>query len=402
MPNFKYKAVGRDGKKILGEYEAQNKGQVIAMLRENKYYPTRVEEVIERKEINLDLFTKIKNKDIAIFCRQLYTMLNAGVSLISCLDILRVQTEKKKFRDIISHVHEDLQKGSTFSEGLNKQKKVFPELLINMVEAGEVSGNLDVIMERMAVHYEKEEKLDNKVKGAMVYPLVLSVVAVLVIIFLLVVVMPTFVGLFEGSGVPLPLPTRILLATSYGIEKYWYIIFPTIGGILLLFKKYLDSDRGRKNFDKIKFKIPIIRKTTVNVVTSRFTRTLSTLLASGIPLIQSIDVVGKIVGNRVVSDGLVKTTEDLRKGISLSNLISNIGVFPTMMVSMIKIGEESGSLEEILDKTADYYDEEVETSLKKLTTMLEPLMIVVMAVIIGFIVISMVLPMFEMINTVGV
>ncbi|SHJ82622.1 type II secretion system F family protein [Tepidibacter formicigenes] len=401
MPNYKYSAIDKSGKKIEGKHTANSKEEVLLMLRQKNYYPTKVEEDIGSKEIRLsDMFRKIKTKDIAVFCRQFYTLLNAGVTIINCLDILRLQTENKKFAKIIGNIHDDVQKGLTFSEGLKKQKDIFPDLLINMIEAGEVSGNLDVIMERMAVHYEKENKINNKIKGAMAYPMILSIVAVGVIVFLLTFVMPTFVGMFESSGVQLPLPTRILLFISEIIKNYWYIHLLTLTVIIYGIIKYMKSDRGKSFLGIIKFRIPIVKGLNQKIITSRFTRTLSTLLSSGVPLIQSLEIVSKIVGNIIVEKGILKAKEEVRKGIDLATPIKNIGVFPPMATSMIKIGEESGSLDEILEKTANFYDEEVETALEQFTKLLEPLMIVVMAVVVGFIVIAMVLPMFDMMNTI--
>ncbi|SHH46374.1 type II secretion system F family protein [Tepidibacter thalassicus] len=403
MPSFKYTAIDKNGKKIDGKYTANSKEEVLSMLRQNKLYPVKVEEYIGSREIRFsDIFGKIKIKDIAVFCRQFYTLLNAGVTIINCLDILRVQTENKKFAKIIGNIHDDVQKGLTFSEALKKQKDTFPDLLINMIEAGEVSGNLDVIMERMAFHYEKENKINNKIKGAMAYPIILSMVAINVVIFLLTFVMPTFVGMFESSGVQLPLPTRILLGVSNSIKNYWYIYFMTLIVMIYGIIKYTKSDRGKKFWGIIKFRIPVIKGLNQKIITSRFTRTLSTLLSSGVPLIQSLEIVSKIVGNVIVEKGILEAKEEVRKGIDLATPIKNIGVFPPMATSMIKIGEESGSLDEILEKTANFYDEEVETALEQFTKLLEPLMIVVMAVIVGFIVIAMVLPMFDMMNTIDI
>jgi type IV pilus assembly protein PilC len=327
-------------------------------------------------------------------------MLNAGISIVKCLDILEKQTENKAIKKAISNVYGDVQKGTTLSEGMKKQKRIFPPLLINMVEAGEVSGNLDVIMERMAIHFEKENKLENKVKNALIYPIILSIVAIAVVIFLLTVVMPSFISMFESSGFLLPRPTRVLLSISNCLRVYWYlfigIIVITIFSIIYLGK----TEEGRRFFDNIKIKIPGVKKMNIKIITSRFTRTLSTLLSSGIPLLESLDVVSKVVGNKVVCDKLEMVKEDIRKGIPMSKTIKSMEIFPPMVDSMIKIGEESGALDDILYKTADFYDEEVESSMEKMTTMLEPILIVFMAIIIGFIVISMAMPMFEMINTI--
>lgn len=400
MPTYKYKALNNNGEKIVGSYTANSKEEVLLMLRENRHYPIEVLLNSKGKDIEISLFSKVKTKDIAIFCRQFYTMLNAGVTLVNCIDILKTQTVNKKLRKTINLVYDDLQKGQTLSESLNKYPDVFPELFINMVEAGELSGNLDIIMDRMAIHFEKENKIKNKVKGAMVYPIVLGILSIVVVVFLLVVVMPTFVSMFEGSGVMLPLPTRILLSISDGIKKYWYLIILIGSSMFYLLNKYLKTDRLKYIIDSIKFKIPIIGNNTEKVITSRFTRTLSTLLSSGVPLMKALEIVSKILGNKVASEGILNAKEELKKGIDLATPIEEIGIFSPMVISMIKIGEQSGSLDEILEKTADFYDEEVETSLKKLTTMLEPLMIIVMALVIGGIVIAMVLPMFDMINTI--
>jgi len=397
---YKYKAITSDGKSLEGIYNAKNKEEVILMLRENRHYPVNIKEAKEEKDIrNLQIFSRIKTKDIAIFCRQFYTMLNAGVTIMSCLDILRQQTENKKLKHIIGKIYEEVQKGLTFSEALKNHKNVFPELLINMVEAGEVSGNLDTIMDRMANHYEKEFKINSKIKGAMVYPIILSVVSIGVVIFLITFVMPTFMEMFEGGDTPLPAPTRILLSFSDILQQYWYLF---IGGIILVavgINQVLKVEKGRLLVDKIQLKFPIIKGITEKTITSRFTRTLSTLSASGVSLLQSLEIVANVVGNKVVGDGLNTAKEEIRKGVSLSDTIKGIGVFPLMVTSMIEVGEESGSLDEILEKTAAFYDDELEAALQKLTTMVEPLMIVAMALIIGFIVISMVLPMFDMFGT---
>jgi type IV pilus assembly protein PilC len=263
-----------------------------------------------------------------------------------------------------------------------------------------VSGNLDIIMDRMAGHYEKEFRINNKVRGAMVYPIILSIVAIGVVIFMLTFVMPTFMEMFEGSDVPLPAPTRILLSFSGALKQYWYLF---IGGIVILVvfvKQLLKLNSVRILLDRVKFKIPVIKGTTEKIVTSRFTRTLSTLSASGVPLLQSLEIVANVVGNKVVGDGINTAKEEVRKGTSLSDTIKDIDVFPLMVTSMIEVGEESGSLDEILEKTAVFYDEELETALQKLTTMIEPIMIVVMAAVIGFIVVSMLLPMFGMFETI--
>ena len=397
---FKYRAVSQNGEIIEGFYEGKDESDVLIMLRGNNYLPVSIEKDTGA-EAQIDLFSpKVKKKDLAVFCRQFYTMLDAGIGIVKCLDILEKQTENKTLVKAIASVYEDVQKGFTLSEAMKSHKNVFPQLLIHMVEAGEVSGNLDTIMERMAVHYEKESKLEQKIKSAMIYPIMLAVVSIAVVVFLLVSVLPTFISMFEGSGQALPGPTQILLDISNWLSSYWYIFISMVLGLILAFVVLGRTPSGRRFLDNLKLKIPVVKDTTVKIITSRFTRTLSTLLASGIPLIQSIEVVSKIVGNKVVYDRLEVATDDIRKGVSLSRAVRNVGIFPPMVDSMINIGEESGALDDILNKTADFYDDEVEASLQKMTTLMEPLMLVFMAVIIGFIVIAIAMPMFEMMNTI--
>lgn len=397
---YKYKAVSQAGDTIEGFFEGDEESDVISMLRGNNYLPIKIEKDIGA-DAQIDIFApKVKKKDLAVFCRQFYTMLDAGISIVKCIDILEKQTENKVLVKALGDIHEDVQKGFTLSQAMLKHRNIFPFLLINMVEAGEVSGNLDTIMERMAVHFEKENKLENKIKSAMIYPMVLAVVSIAVVIFLLVAVMPTFISMFESSGQALPVPTQILLNMSNWLTSYWYIFLGIVIGLIIALISYKRTPSGIRFFDGLKLKIPVVKDTSIKVITSRFTRTLSTLMASGIPLLESIEIVGKVVGNTIVQDRMEKTTEDVRKGVSLSRAISEVGVFPPMVDSMIKIGEESGTLDDILYKTADFYDEEVEVALQKLTTLMEPVMLVLMAIVIGFIVIAMAMPMFDMVNTI--
>jgi type IV pilus assembly protein PilC len=285
---------------------------------------------------------------------------------------------------------------------LKAHDDIFPELLINMVEVGEVSGTLDAIMDRMAVNFEKESRVQNKVKGAMVYPIVLSVVAVCVVAFLLAFVLPTFTGMFEQSNVPLPLPTKIILGASDGLLKYWYVILPVLGLFAYLAVRWAKTDDGRLQIDKFKLKIPVVRNVAQKVATARFTRTMAMLISSGFPLLQALEVVAKVVGNQVMSNGILKAREEVMKGIELSIPIRNMGLFPPMIDSLIKIGEESGSLDNVLEKTAEFYDGEVETATAQLTTMIEPMIIIVLGFVVGFIILSIILPMFQMYNSVGI
>ena len=403
MPDYKYKAITSNGAKIEGIHTCDSKDEVIELLRKNKEFPISIDEVIEgsTKITFFDIFSKVKSKDISIFCRQFYTMLNAGVTIITCLDILRVQTDNKKLKMAIAAVYEEVQKGRYFSESLKDQSDVFPELLINMVAAGELSGTLDTIMSRMALHYEKENRITNKVKSAMVYPLVLAVIATSVVVFLMAFVVPNFVSMFSAAGVILPLPTRIMLAISKIVTHYGIFIAAGIAIMVYALRTFFKTEQGKTLSDTVKLKIPVVKGVTQKLYTARFARTLSTLMGSGIPLIQSLEIVSKVVQHKLVERGIIDAIEDVKKGVSLSVPIKNMGLFPPMVYYMVNIGEESGALDDILERTADYYDEEVDTAIQRMTALMEPLMIVVMAVVAGSIVISIILPMFDMMKTVA-
>ncbi|KAF5048720.1 Type II secretion system protein F [anaerobic digester metagenome] len=397
---YKYKSISNDGRESEGLYVGDNEAGLVRMLKNKNELVVSIERDIQ-SEAQIELFKKkVKKKDLALFCRQFYTMISAGLGIVPCLEILVVQTENKSFKNAIADTYEEVQKGSTLSESMRQHKDVFPTILISMVEAGEVSGNLDTIMLRMAEHFEKENKTENKVKSAMVYPAVLAVVSVAVVVFMLVFIMPTFIGMFEGSGTELPGPTKMLINLSNSMQTYWYIYLAMVIAIVFGISMYKKSEEGTKFFDSLKLRLPIVKGTSTMLVTSRFTRTLSTLLSSGIPLIQAMEVVAKVVNNSIIEERLLSGIESIRKGVSLSRTVKDVGIFPPMVESMIRIGEESGSLDDMLYKTADFYDEETEASIQRLTSMIEPLMIVFMGLAIGFIVISMYLPMFDMMKTV--
>lgn len=397
---FRYKAINSTGQLIEGFQEAATEQDVIAILKGNENTVLYVEEDIEAAA-QIELFSqKVKKKDLAVFCRQFYTMIDAGLGIVKCLDILGIQTQNKTLRKTTISVNEDVQKGFVLSEAMKKHSKVFPTILTSMVAAGEVSGNLDTIMERMAIHFEKENHIEAKIKSSMVYPSVLAILSIVVVIFMLVAILPTFVGMFEGSGGELPGPTRFLIDMSESIRTYWYIYLGLFGFFVGGFIVFKQSEEGTYYIDTLKLKIPVVKATVTKIVTSRFARTLSTLMSAGIPLIQSMEVVAKVVDNKVVEERLLISIENIRKGIPLSRAVEEVNIYPPMVDSMIKIGEESGALDDILFKTADFYDREVEEAITRTTALIEPLMIVIMGLIIGFIVIAMYLPMFEAMTTV--
>lgn len=400
---YQCKEIDLDGKLLSTNYRAESKEEVVQMIRSKGHTPVKigVEETKGQDLADLSFFQpKVKVKDVAIFCKQLHTMLHAGMPLITALDVLMNQTENKTIRATVKDMVNMVQKGEILSTAMKRHKKVFPSLLVSMVEAGEMTGNLDSVLERMSEHYVKENKINSKIKGAMMYPMILSILAVGVVTFLLVFIMPTFVGMFQSSGVALPLPTRILMGISEILQAYWYIVIAVVAGIGFALKQLVSTPSGKLFFDQLKLKLPVIGPSVAKIATSRFTRTLSTLLASGISLIQGLETAAFVSGNQVVINGVGRMIEDIKKGASISSRLKSVGIFPPMMISMVSIGEESGSLEEMLEKTADFYDEELESAISRMVSVIEPLMIVVMALLIGFIVIAMMMPMFDMMNTV--
>lgn len=395
MGKFKYRVMNSDGEKIEGSYEADSREEVIDYISSNGYYPLMVNEVVESTNIELKINKKVKLKDLSIFCRQFYTMLNAGVPILTCLDILSGQIENAKLKEATKGIQEEVEKGGVLSDAMKNHLDVFPELLVSLVASGEASGNLDAIMLRMATHYEKENKINNKVKSAMIYPMVLSFVAIGAVVFILTYVMPTFMGIFEESGTTLPWSTKLLLGLSTGIKNNWFMIMVILLLIITGTNIYLKTDQGILISSKLKLKIPVIKKLNEMIIVSRFTRTLSTLIASGLPLIDSIEIVAGVAGNKIAEQALMKIKDKVMRGESLYSSMKESEVFPPMLYSMVKIGEDTGSLDDILNKTADFYDEELENTIQTSVALIEPLLILVMGLVIGFIVISIMLPMFD-------
>lgn len=395
MAKFKYRVMNSDGEKINGTHEANSREEVIDFISGNGYYPLLVEEVKESKNIELSFNEKVRIKDLAIFCRQFYTMLDAGVPILTCLKILSDQIQNKKLREAIIKVHEDVETGEVLSDAMRKHKDVFPDLLISLTASGEASGSLDSVMLRMATNYEKENKINNKVKSAMIYPIVLGCVAIIAVVFILVYVMPTFMDIFEGNGTQLPWSTRFLLGLSSSIQNNWIIIlfFIIVAGLSL--KIFLKTEQGILIVSRLKLKLPVLKKLNEMMIVSRFTRTLSILMASGLPLIKALEIVSEVVGNRIVESAMIQIKDNVMRGESLYSSMKESDMFPGMLYSMIKVGEETGSLDDILNKTADFYDEELESTIQASVALLEPILIVVMGLVIGFIVISIMLPMFD-------
>lgn len=401
MAIFKYKAINSEGQRIEGSQSADSESQIREMLLSNQYYPLSIEKENSKSKKSFSFNSKVKLKDIAVFCRQFYVMLDSGLSIGKALNILIEQCEKPKLREALIGVNGELKRGETLASSMRKRKDVFPNLLTSMIDAGERSGNLDIILKRMAEYYEKETKIRGKIKSAMIYPIVLGVVAIIAITFILTFVMPTFVQMFEENNVDLPISTKMVLGTSKMLGKYGIIIFLILATAIILLGKYLKSEEGQYKLSSINLKIPVIKKLTQKIIVSRFTRTMGIVSSSGMSLVTSIEIVASVVGNKIAENELLKVKEKVLKGEGLGDSIMNIKIFPPMLASMVKIGEEAGSLDSILDKTADFYDDELEREIKTATALIEPSMIVLMGIIIGFLLISILTPMFKMYNSIS-
>jgi type IV pilus assembly protein PilC len=401
---YNYKAKTSTGETVTGTFEANDKNMVVSLIKEKGFYPLTIEDKAEKgKEVTLKGNKKVKAKDLAIMCRQFQTMLNAGVTVISCLDMLKKQTENPTLKTAISTIYENVQKGNTLSESMKLLSKVFPVLLISMVEGGEVSGTLEVVLERLAVQFEKDNKIRSKVSTAMTYPAVIGCIALVMVTFMLIFIVPKFVGMIGSMGGELPTPTKILLFVSGLFINPLFLLGLT--AIIILsnigFKKLKSTEKGKFFIDRTIYEMPMVGKNVQKILAARFTRTLSTLLSSGVSLIQSLEVVDRVVNNQIVSRGLVMVRDDIKKGSNLSEPLERLGIFPLMVTQMISVGEEAGSLDAIMEKVADFYDEEVETSISKLLAMMEPLMMMVLAIVVGFIVIAMIMPTFSINQSVG-
>lgn len=401
MSLFKCKVVSSTGNLQIFKLDGFSKEDIIENLKRNKFTIIDVKSAEHAfKTILTSKVRKVNSKELSLFCKQMYTMLKSGITILKCVEILSVQTENNRLRSVLNKMHKELLTGSTFSESVNNHKDSYPELFVTMVQAGELVGNIEAVMERIASHYGKEYKIENKVKSAFAYPIILSIVATAVVIFLMVKVMPTFVDLYKSSGVPLPFMTVLLLNISQWLRNTWLAILLFVILAVFAVKRLYKNNAARYSLDSLKLRMPLYGVLKVKLAASRFSRTLSTLLGSGVHLLEALETVSMIVGNEYIAKLIMNAREDVKSGSSLAFSINNQNIFPPIVHLMIKLGEESGEVEDVLDKTADFFDEEAENSMQRLITMVEPVMIVIMAVFVGFILLAMITPMFDMVNTV--
>jgi type IV pilus assembly protein PilC len=402
MPVFAYTGRSRQGQSVNGEMEASNAEAVVATLRKQQIITTSVRPKPKDIEISIPGFgAKVSEKEVAIFTRQFSTMIDAGLPLVQCLEILAGQQDNKTFQKVLVQIRQDVEGGATLAAALKKQPKTFTALYANMVEAGEAGGILDTILNRLAAYIEKSISLKKKVKSAMIYPSTIVSVAVIVVIFLLLFVIPTFKSMFEGFGATLPLPTRIVLGLSNFIRRYFIFgLAGVIGGIFAL-RSYYKTEAGRKQIDSLLLKAPVFGILLRKVAVAKFTRTLGTLISSGVAILDGLEITARTAGNKVVEEAIMKTRVSIAEGKTIAAPLKETAVFPPMVVQMIAVGEQTGALDSMLAKIADFYDEEVDTAVANLTSLLEPLLMVFLGVVIGGVVIAMYLPIFKLVTVVG-
>jgi type IV pilus assembly protein PilC len=382
-----------------GEMAAASKEEVFAQLRRKNITPTIVTEKQKKK---LKFGGKINDKDIVVFTRQFSTMIDAGLPLVQALDILSTQVENKRLGSIISQIKADVEGGSTYADALKKHPRTFTELYANMVAAGEAGGILDTILNRLATYIEKSMKLKKKVKGAMIYPAVVSAVAVIVVAVILIYVVPTFSGMFTSLGGTLPVPTKIVVELSHFIAGLGgLIILCVIVGFSIFIVQTRRTEKGKLITDAVMLKLPIFGIMLKKVAVSKFTRTLGTLISSGVPILDGLEITAKTSGNKVIEYSLMDVRQAVSEGKTLAEPLMKIPVFPQMVTQMIAVGESAGALDTMLSKIADFYDDEVDAAVSNLTSMIEPLLMVFLGGTVGFIVIAMYLPMFKLMTLIG-
>lgn len=398
MAMYSYKVLDKDGKNKKGSVEANNQDKAMEKLKSEGYTVLSIgEQGAMDKDIQLSFMKpKVKSRDLSVFCKQFVSVLNAGVTIISALEMLSEQMPNKTLQQALRDAQAYVEKGGTLSDGFKLNPKVFPPILINMVSAGEASGSMEIAFERLSTHFEKDAQLKGKIKGALTYPIVVCIVALVVVVVMMVTVIPTFADMFNDMGVALPFMTRMMIGLSDFILDKWWLLIIIVVGLVVGIKMFKSTTTGDQFFSTIAIKAPIFGNLTVQTCAARFSRTLSTLMAAGIPLLDAIEQVAKMMGNKLFTDGLMEAKVQVSKGMPLSKPLRDMNLFPPMLIQMVKIGEETGNIETMMEKVADYYDDEVDLATSQLTAAMEPLTIVVLAGIVGCIVAAVYGPMLSM------
>jgi type IV pilus assembly protein PilC len=401
MPIFKWEGKTLKGSIKNGEMEAPNEAAIRIHLRQQNIVPTKIAAKGKEIRISSPFKKKVNARSVAIFTRQLATMIDAGLPLVQSLEILSVQQETKLFKEILRQIREDVEGGSTFAGALKKHPGTFNDLYTNLVVAGEEGGILDNILTRLANYIEKAEALKKKVKSALIYPATIVGVAVIVVGILMIFVIPVFETMFKSAGQSLPLPTLIVLTLSKFIKKYVFLFIPAFILFIYLFRKYYQTDRGKMMIDRLLLKLPVFGPLLKKVAVARFSRTLGTLVSSGVPILDGLTIVSRTAGNRAVETAILSARSSIREGETIAEPLGRSGIFPPMVIQMIAVGESTGALDNMLSKIAEFYEEEVDVTVANLTSLLEPFLMIFLGVVIGGVVISMYLPIFNMASAVG-
>ena len=397
MPVFVWEGRLANGTTKKGEIEADSKASVQLLLKRQKIHPTK----IKAKPKQIVLFEqKIKTKEIVIFTRQFATMINAGLPLVQCLDILSSQQANPTFKKVLAQIKSDVEGGSTFADALGKHPKIFDGLYVNLVAAGEIGGVLDTVLIRLAVYMEKAEALKAKVKSAMTYPIIVLCVAFGVVAVLMIFVIPTFKDMFEQFGSALPGPTQLVVDLSHFFRSYWWAMFGSIIVFIIAFKWAGKREKGRYYIDNTLLKLPIFGPLIKKVAVAKFTRTLGTMISSGVPIMDGLDITSRTAGNVIIEKAIRAVRSAISEGPSMAEPLAQAGILPGMVVQMISVGEATGAMDQMLSKIADFYDEEVDAAVDALTSSLEPMLMVFLGGIIGFVVVAMYLPIFKMAGSV--
>jgi type IV pilus assembly protein PilC len=400
MPTYVYKGRTRSGESRDGTLDAANREEALAALRRQGVVSPTISE--KGKEFALPRIRGgVKQKDIAVFTRQFSVMIDAGLPLVQCLEILATQQPNRVFQSVLNAIRSDVESGATLADAMRKHPKVFDDLYVNMVAAGEAGGILDTILQRLSLYIEKIVKLRAAVRGALIYPVAVMVIAVVVVWVILTFVIPVFADLFTGLGAELPLPTKLTIALSHFLRRWWWLMIGGIIGSVIGLKQYHKTDKGKRVLDGLMLKMPVLGMLLRKIAVARFCRTLATLTSSGVPILDGLDITAKTAGNSIVEDAIIKVRKAVEEGKTISEPLRETKVFPSMVVQMMAVGEQTGALDTMLGKIADFYEDEVDEATANLLALLEPVMISFLGVVIGGIVVSMYLPMFSLISKIG-
>ena len=400
MPLFEYTAKNATNGQIMkGQMQAQTRDEVVGHIRKNRLILVNIREAPKQLKFSFGQ-PGIKTRDVVIFTRQFATMINSGLPLVQSLSILAAQTENKSLKEVTKQVVFDVEAGNTLADAFSRHPKAFSGLFVNMVAAGEAGGILDTILLRLATFLEKNDALVRKVKSAMIYPAVIMSVAAIAITVLLIFVIPVFQTMFSSVNMELPLPTRVVIGMSEFLIGYWWAILASIAGAVFLIRQYYATPDGHRNIDRMMINSPILGDVIRKSAVSRFTRTLGTLISSGVSILDGLEITAKTAGNRVIHDAVMESRNSIAGGETIAAPLERSKVFPPMVISMIAVGEQTGGLDEMLSKIADFYDEEVDVAVGALLSLMEPVMIVVLGVVVGGMVVAMYLPIFDMMNAI--